>query len=195
MKIKLGPLLRAIRNSRHLTIKEVASKAGVSSSLLSQIERNRISPSLDTLLELLEVYGVSPEKFFKDYETMNRVEIIKKDQRRVYQRKGFKYETLCGHSQSKGNHSFTAFFLELAPGQKRGDEDDGHLGRELGIVVNGVGQLIYGGDIYDISDGDTLSFSSQIPHVIKNAGDDLFQAYWIVTPADGEDYFGVGNNK
>lgn len=195
MKVKLGPLLRAIRNSRHLTIKEVASKAGVSSSLLSQIERNRISPSLDTLLELLEVYGVSPEKFFKDYETMNRVEIIKKDQRRVYQRKGFKYETLSGYSQSKGNHSFTAFFLELAPGQKRGDEDDGHLGRELGIVVNGVGQLIYGGDVYDISDGDALSFSSQIPHVIKNAGDDLFQAYWIVTPADGEDYFGVGNNK
>ena len=195
MKIKLGPLLRAIRNARHLTIKEVAAKAGVSSSLLSQIERNRISPSLDTLLELLEVYGVSPEKFFKDYETMNRVEIIKRDQRRVYQRKGFKYETLCGLSQSKGNHSFSAFFLELEPGQQRGDEDDGHLGRELGIVVNGAGQLIYGGDIYDISDGDAVSFSSQIPHVIKNTGDDLFQAYWIVTPADGEDYFGEGNNK
>jgi hypothetical protein len=31
--------------------------------------------------------------------------------------------------------------------------------------------------------------------VIKNAGDELFQAYWIVTPADGEDYFGEGNNK
>ena len=54
MKTKLGPLLRAIRNSRNLTIKDVAAKAGVSSSLLSQIERNRISPSLDTLLQLLE---------------------------------------------------------------------------------------------------------------------------------------------
>ncbi|PIE63068.1 MAG: transcriptional regulator [Desulfobacter postgatei] len=194
MKIKLGPLLRAIRSSRHLTIKEVATKAGVSSSLLSQIERNRISPSLDTLLELLEVYGVSPDKFFKDYETMNRVEIIKKDQRRVYQRKGFKYETLSGYSQSKGNHSFSAFFLELEPGQQRGDEHDGHLGRELGIVVNGSGQLIYGGSVYDISDGDCLSFSSQIPHVIKNVGDQLLQAYWIVTPADGEDYFGEGHN-
>ena len=149
----------------------MASKAGVSSSLLSQIERNRISPSLDTLLQLLEVYGVPPDKFFKDYETMNRVEIIKKDQRRVYQRKGFKYETLCGLSQAKGNHSFNAFFLELAPGQQRGDEDDGHLGRELGIVVNGSGQLIYGGEVYDISDGDAVSFSSQIPHVIKNAGE------------------------
>ncbi len=190
MKTKLGALLRAIRNSKHLTIKDVASKAGVSSSLLSQIERNRISPSLDTLLRLLEVYGVPPNKFFKDYETLTRVEIVKKDQRQIYQRKGFKYETLCGESQSKGSHSFNAFFLELAPGQKRGDTDDGHLGRELGIVVAGSAQLIYGGEIYEIQAGDTLSFFSQIPHVIKNSSDELFQAYWIVTPADGEDYFG-----
>ncbi len=193
MKIKLGPLLRAIRNSRHLTIKEVASKAGVSSSLLSQIERNRISPSLDTLLQLLEVYGVPPNKFFKDYETMTKVEIVKKDQRKIHERKGFKYETLCGESQAKGSHSFNAFFLELAPGQKRGDDDDGHLGRELGIVVSGQAQLIYGGEVYEIGAGDTLSFFSQIPHVIKNVSDKTFQAYWIVTPADGEDYFGEKN--
>ncbi|HCY88210.1 MAG TPA: transcriptional regulator [Desulfobacteraceae bacterium] len=193
MKTKLGPLLRAIRNSRHLTIKEVATKAGVSSSLLSQIERNRISPSLDTLLQLLEVYGVPPNKFFKDYETMTRVEIVKRDQRKIYQRKGFKYETLCGESQSKGSHSFNAFFLELSPGQKRGDTDDGHLGRELGIVIAGSAQLIYGGETYDIQAGDTLSFFSQIPHVIKNTGEKRFQAYWIVTPADGEDYFGEKN--
>ena len=190
MKTKLGALLRAIRNARHLTIKEVAAKAGVSSSLLSQIERNRISPSLDTLLQLLEVYGVPPNKFFKDYETMTRVEIVKKGERKIYQRKGFKYETLCGESQSRGSHSFNAFFLELAPGQKRGDADDGHLGRELGIVVAGSAQLIYGGEVYDIQAGDSLSFFSQIPHMIKNTSDQTFKAYWIVTPADGEDYFG-----
>jgi transcriptional regulator with XRE-family HTH domain len=189
MKTKLGALLRVIRNSKHLTIKEVVGKAGVSSSLLSQIERNRISPSLDTLLQLLEVYGVSPTKFFKDYETHSRVEIIKRDERKIYQRKGFKYEKLCGESQEKGNHSFSAFFLELAPGQKRGDVGDGHLGRELGIVVSGSAQLIYGEETYDITAGDSISFFSQIPHVIENVSDLLFQAYWVVTPADGEDYF------
>jgi transcriptional regulator with XRE-family HTH domain len=189
MKTKLGALLRAIRNSRSLTIKEVVFKAGVSSSLLSQIERNRISPSLDTLLQLLEVYGVSPNKFFKDYETHSKVEIIKKNQRKIYRRKGFKYEKLCGESQEKGNHSFSAFFLELAPGQKRGESGDGHLGRELGIVVSGSAQLIYGEDVYDIYVGDSISFFSQIPHEIKNISETLFQAYWVVTPADGEDYF------
>jgi transcriptional regulator with XRE-family HTH domain len=191
MKTKLGALLRAIRNSRHLTIKEVAAKAGISSSLLSQIERNRISPSLDTLLQILEVYGVPPNKFFKDYETSSRVEIIRRDDRKSYQRKGFKYEKLCGDSQTKGNHSFNAFFLELAPGQERGDAEDGHLGRELGIVVEGSGRLIYGEETYEIHKGDSVSFFSQIPHVIQNVSDVVFKAYWVVTPADGEDYFGA----
>lgn len=190
MKTKFGPLLRAIRNAQHLTIKEVAAKAGVSSSLLSQIERNRISPSLDTLLHILEVYGVPPHKFFKDYETDSVVEIIRRDERKIYKRKGFKYETLCGDSQTKGSHSFNAFFLELAPGQERGDVDDGHLGRELGIVVKGSAQLIYGNQKYELNQGDSVSFFSRIPHVIKNSSDQIFQAYWVVTPADGEDYFG-----
>lgn len=190
MKTKFGPLLRAIRNTRHLTIKEVAAKAGVSSSLLSQIERNRISPSLDTLLHILEVYGVPPHKFFKDYETDSTVEIIRKNDRKIYQRKGFKYETLCGDSQTKGNHSFNAFFLELAPGQQRGDADDGHLGRELGIVVKGSAMLKYGNEEYEIHAGDSVSFFSRIPHVIVNSFEETFRAYWVVTPADGEDYFG-----
>ena len=190
MKTKLGALLRAIRNSRHLTIKEVATKAGVSSSLLSQIERNRISPSLDTLLQLLEVYGVSPNQFFKDYETHSKVEIIRRDDRQIVERKGFKYEKLCGESQTKGKHSFNAFFLELAPGQERGDSHDGHLGRELGIVVSGSAELIYGQETYAITAGDSVSFFSQIPHVIKNNTEEDFKAYRVVTPADGEDYFG-----
>ncbi len=190
MKPQLGALLRAIRNTRHLTIKDVAAKAGVSSSLLSQIERNRISPSLDTLLQVLDVYGVSPGKFFRDYETSARVEIVRQDQRKIYRRKGFKYETLCGKSQARGNHSFSAFFLELAPGQQRGNESDGHLGRELGIVVQGSAQLIYGQETHVLNKGDCVSFFSQIPHVIKNRAESVFQAYWVVTPADGEDYFG-----
>ncbi|THB73405.1 MAG: helix-turn-helix domain-containing protein [Desulfobacteraceae bacterium] len=190
MKYKLGAFLRAIRTERSLTIKEVAQKAGVSSSLLSQIERNRISPSLDTLLQILEVYGVGPDKFFKTYETSSTVDIIKKDDREMIHRKGFKYEKLSGRSQTRGNHSFNAFFLELEPGAKRGDPTKGHLGRELGIVVNGQADLIYGDENYTLTEGDSVSFFSEIPHTLINTGKTHFQAYWVVTPADGEDFFG-----
>ncbi len=189
MKYKLGAQLKAIRKKRNLTGKNVADKAKLSTSLLSQIENNRISPSLDTLLKLLEVYGTSPDIFFKNYEADSFVEIIKKDERKIFTRNNYKYEKLCGDSQTRGKHSFNAFFLELEPGSTRGDPLNGHMGRELGIVVTGRAELVYGDNEYLISRGDTVSFFSRIPHVLKNSSDKLFQAYWIVTPADGEDSF------
>ncbi len=190
MKYKLGAFLRAIRMERSATIKDVAEKAGISSSLLSQIERNRISPSLDTLLQILEVYGVSPEHFFKTYEINSKVEIIKGHERKLIVRKGCKYQKLSGESQDRGNHSFNAFFLELDPGARRGDPVNGHLGRELGIVTAGQADLVYGDQTHTLAAGDSVSFFSEIPHVLINKEDTKFQAYWVVTPADGENYFG-----
>ncbi len=190
MKYKLGAQLRAIRKKRNLTGKMVAEKSQLSTSLLSQIENNRISPSLDTLLKLLEVYGITPNEFFKNYETDSAVEIIKKRDRKIFTRKNSKYEKLSGDSQNKGKYSFNAFLLELEPGSSRGDSENGHMGRELGIIISGTAQLIYGENKFEISQGDTISFFSQIPHVLKNSSKKIFQAYWIVTPADGEDYFG-----
>ena len=194
MKYKLGAQLKALRKKRNLTGKDVAQKAGLSTSLLSQIENNRVSPSLDTLIELLDVYGITPDRFFKNYETNSRVEIINEKDRETINRKGFKYEKLCGISQTRGKHSFTAFFLELLPGSSRGNTMEGHMGRELGIVVAGRADLIYGEKKYQLKKGDSISFFSQIPHVLKNTADSKFQAYWIVTPADGEDYFGENGN-
>lgn len=194
MKYKLGAQLKALRKKRNLTGKDVALKAGLSTSLLSQIENNRVSPSLDTLIELLEVYGITPDRFFKNYETNSRVEIINQKDREIISRKGFKYEKLCGISQTRGKHSFNAFLLELSPGSSRGNPVEGHMGRELGIVIAGCAELIYGETVYELEKGDSISFFSQIPHVLKNTGNTRFQAYWIVTPADGEDYFGENGN-
>ncbi len=195
MKYKLGAQLKAIRKKRNFTGKNVADKAKLSTSLLSQIENNRISPSLDTLFKLLEVYGISSNEFFKNYETDSAVEIIRKKEREIFLRKNYKYEKLCGNSQIKGKHSFNAFFLELEPGSTRGDHKNGHIGRELGIIISGKAKLIYGDNEYEIAKGDTISFFSQIPHVLENSYKQKFQAYWIVTPADGEDYFGENGSS
>ncbi len=113
MKTKLGALLRAIRNTRNLTIKDVVAKAGISSSLLSQIERNRISPSLDTLLQLLEVYGVSPDKFFKDYETQSQVEIIRKTSGKSINAKDFPMRNCAEKARPGATIPLTLFFWNL----------------------------------------------------------------------------------
>jgi transcriptional regulator with XRE-family HTH domain len=49
MKYQFGEKIREVRNRRQLTLREVADRAGVSESLVSQIERDKISPAIDTL--------------------------------------------------------------------------------------------------------------------------------------------------
>ena len=49
---RFGEKLRTVREKKGYTLKVVAQKAGVSESLVSQIERNRVSPAIDTLLTL-----------------------------------------------------------------------------------------------------------------------------------------------
>ena len=62
-----GEKLRAVRERKGYTLKVVAQKAGVSESLVSQIERNHVSPAIDTLLALADVLDINLEFLFEEY--------------------------------------------------------------------------------------------------------------------------------
>ncbi|HQB62440.1 MAG TPA: helix-turn-helix transcriptional regulator, partial [Spirochaetota bacterium] len=55
MKYYFGDKIRAVRKRKEYTLKYLAEKAGVSDSLISQIERNKVSPAIDTLLSIADV--------------------------------------------------------------------------------------------------------------------------------------------
>ena len=61
-----GEKLRTVREKKGYTLKVVAQKAGVSESLVSQIERNKVSPAIDTLLNLADVLDINLEFLFDE---------------------------------------------------------------------------------------------------------------------------------
>ena len=63
---RFGEKLRAVRERKGLTLKTVANQAGVSESLVSQIERNKVSPAIDTLLNLADVLDINIEFLFEE---------------------------------------------------------------------------------------------------------------------------------
>ena len=73
IKYTFGGKLRAVRERKNITLKEVARLAGVSESLVSQIERNKVSPSIDTLLTLADVLDIDHEYLFSDYKMNKQV--------------------------------------------------------------------------------------------------------------------------
>ena len=180
MKYQFGEKLREIRERKKMTMRDVAEKAGVTESLISQIERNKVSPAIDTLFSIAEILEIDLEYLFSDFKKSKAVQIIHKDEREVHVAKGVVYEHLSRASNNE--HGIEAYYLVIEPGKEKGDPEYGHVGMEMGIILQGKGELSYGKDTYKLAAGDSLSFASDIPHIIKNTGSTPLKAYWVVTP-------------
>jgi transcriptional regulator with XRE-family HTH domain len=181
-KFNFGDKLRGVRERKGMTLKEVAQKANVSESLVSQIETNKVSPAIDTLLRLADVLEIDLEYLFMDYKKKKTVNLVRAGERNKIDYQNVLYEQLSKTIDGDNEHAIEAYYLEIKPDKEKGSKEYGHKGRELGIIVDGKGEFIIGGDSYELSKGDSISFDSDVPHVLKNKGQKLLKAYWIVTP-------------
>jgi transcriptional regulator with XRE-family HTH domain len=182
MKYKFGEKLRAVRERRGYTLKDVAKRASVSESLVSQIERNKVSPSVDTLLLIADVLDIDYEYLFDDYRQKRLVSIVKASERDSIRRNKVTIHQLSFTNELSEDPAIEAFLLEIEEAGETGDGEYGHAGREFGIILEGQAELMYGDETYELDKGDSISFPSNIPHLIKNTGNHVLTAIWVVTP-------------
>lgn len=182
VKYKFGGKLRAIRERKNITLKEVAKLAGVSESLVSQIERNKVSPSIDTLLTIADVMDIDHEYLFNDYKQNKLVSIVRSGKGSSLVLNHVTLRQLSKISEIPEDHAIEAFMLEIGVGAEKGDLEYGHAGKEFGVILEGRCDLVYGTETYGLNTGDSVSFSSDIPHTLKNTGDTILKAIWVITP-------------
>ena len=187
MKYKFGDKLRAVRERRSLTLKDVAEKTGISESMVSQIERNRVSPAIDTLLSIADALDIDFEHLFSDYRRERAVRIVRAGERSSFSRPGVVYERLAQlEGIVPGIDGIEAYQVELEPGAKTGNNEYGHRGSELGLVMEGRAELSIGNEVYSLEIGDSVSFASDFPHILANAGETGLRLFWVITPPKNE---------
>ncbi|MBR5096463.1 MAG: helix-turn-helix domain-containing protein, partial [Treponema sp.] len=143
-----GEKLRSVRERKGYTLKVVAQRAGVSESLVSQIERNRVSPAIDTLLALAEVLDINLEFLFEEYRKKHPVEIIHPDERRGVDEDGVRYEEIVHPNSEDGSHTMESYLVTIPPHSQTHKGSYGHIGRETGYVLSGEGELHYEQNVY-----------------------------------------------
>jgi transcriptional regulator with XRE-family HTH domain len=185
IKYQFGEKIRTIRERRGLTLREVALKAGVSESLVSQIERNKVSPAIDTLLALADALDLDLEYLFADYRRDRSIHIVHKKDRNSFTRPGVFYERLA-QVEGKNDIGIEAYIISIEPGSKTGSTEYGHQGWELGVVESGRAEITIGNQTYTLEPGDSASFRSDAPHVLANSGKDVLRVFWVITPPKGE---------
>ena len=182
MKYYFGKILRDIRKRKKLTMKELAENIGVSESLISQIETDKVSPAIDTLLKITDELNTDIEHLFKRYKRKTKVNIIKKENRKKIIDGPVSYELLSKIDNLNKENIIEAYYLEIKSGKNNKSNDYGHRGRELGIITEGKGEIRIAGKTYKISEGDSISFNAEEPHVLVNVGEKILKAYWVITP-------------
>ena len=132
-----GEKIRTVRERSGLTLKAVAQKAGVSESLVSQIERNKVSPAIDTLLTLADVLDINLEFLFEEYHKTRPVEVTHKNERRQIVEGDILYEEIAGTSKNDGQHALESYEITIPVGSKTYRGSYGHLGKEIGYILEG----------------------------------------------------------
>ncbi|MBN1469697.1 MAG: helix-turn-helix domain-containing protein [Fusobacteriaceae bacterium] len=177
-----GDKLRKVREKKKITLKEVAKRIGTSESLVSQIETNKVSPAIDTLLKIADALELDLEYLFSDFKKGKIVNLVRFKDRNKMLMHEVVYEQLSKTIGGDEEHGIEAYYLEIKIGGEKGSKEYGHKGRELGIIIEGQGEFLIGNKSYELYKGDSISFDSDVPHVLKNTGNIALKAYWIITP-------------
>jgi len=181
-KYNFGDKIRIIREKKKLTMKEVAIKAGVSESLISQIERNKVSPAIDTLLEIINVLEIDLEYLFAEFKKSKKINLVRYENRNKIFFDKIEYQQLSKTIEESETHGIEAYEMHIAPGGKSGSNEYGHNGKELGLIVSGKAEFSIGNEKYILNEGDSISFDSSVPHKLENIGKTELVAFWVITP-------------
>ncbi len=177
----IGEQLRELRQVKGLTLREVADKAGISVSYLSQLERNQSRLPIGVLKKISDALGVHMNWFFQGQAQGDPAEsdiVVRAGKRRrmSFTGLGISEELLSPNLSGP----LELLLSTIAPGADSGDYS--HDGAEAGFVLSGTLELWVSGRALRLQEGDSFSFRSSEVHRCANPGEIPTRVLWVITP-------------
>jgi transcriptional regulator with XRE-family HTH domain len=176
--VELGERLRAIRQLRRKTLKEVATAAAVSESFLSQLERGRTNATIATLQRLATALGIEVSDLFATSAARPRV--LRREGREFVAWGDLGRKALL---TPKPFGSLEVVVARFEPGGSTGDEPYTHGdSEELLVVVEGEVHVQLGADVHELAAGDSVHYESSTPHRVSNPGNETAEVMFVISP-------------
>lgn len=159
----LGNRIHTVRKRRNMSLSELARRAGVSKSLVTQVEHEQTNPSVETVRQLANALEVPLFTFF--VEEQSRM-IVRKDERFHMTLPGtnVQREILTPHLQGR-----MAIVTSLFPPGAQGTQQEmTHQGDEWALVLEGTLTVVLAGERHLLHEGDSIYFDAMLPHVFRN---------------------------
>lgn len=176
----LGVTIRRLRESRQLSLKEVAARSGLTQSFLSQVERNLTSPSVASLRRVAQAFGVPLTELFQG-PVIPENRVVRRAERRQLIHPSRQWRDYLLTPSLTGKLQVILSVIE--PGGGSGEEPYAHdSDEECVVILRGRLEFWVGPDRYVLEEGDSIVFESRTPHRNKNPGPERAEVLWITTP-------------
>ena len=187
-EIRVGERIKAIREQKGLSLKEMADLTGFSTALLSQMENHLVSPSLGTIVKLGKAFGVKVGDFFGETHE-EPFAIVRKDERKQVSRfaskdgvkYGYAYESL---GFEKKDRRMEPFVVTLEPATVKTSKTSVHEGEEFIFVLEGEMEVILGNHTDILYPGDSIYYDSTIPHRVQCHQDKIARILAVLYASD-----------
>ncbi len=175
---EVGSEIRKLRKSKKMSIKELSDRSGLSTGLISQVERNKVVPSINAMLQIVNALDVTMGYFFDEKKDLSAVvrkgerhTIVTNDDSRIY-------ELLT----PTHNRKLQFILIKLKGGTSAKESAISHEGEECGYVIKGSMVVVIDGERYVLHEGDSIYFDSSKPHIYESYNDEESISIWAMTP-------------
>ena len=197
LSVDLGAKLRQARERRGMTVRGLAREIDVSPSLISQVERGRVMPSVGTLYSIVNELGLVVDDLFRVRNTKaqqeDRAEATLRGLdpvQRGHNRKvirlagGVRWERLTPMPDKDVEFRYVVYDV----GASSCPEDSliRHGGTEYTFVIGGRLGVKIGFESFELGPGDAITFDARMPHRLWTIGDEPAAAVWVVLNRHGD---------
>lgn len=174
---EIGRRIRAVRLERRLTLRQVAAKARLSATHISEIERGHTTPTVGALVRIAAALGREPH-FFLEAEWLPEVSVVRRSEARAVTHA----EAGAGRARSLtqgipgGRLACSLLTLEPDAGPTAVPSVHGEVG---GYVLRGRLEIRLGEESIALGPGDGFHLSADLPHSLRNAGEEPTEVVWV----------------
>ncbi len=173
----IGKKIKMLRTLNNLTQEELASRCDLTKGYISQLENDLTSPSIATLVDILDVLGSNLNEFFSSDTISEKIVFTKEN----YFSKNNEYGSITWLITNAQKNEMEPILLNLYPNQST-PIDYPHEGEEFGYVIEGSILVCLDNQKFKCKKGESFYYESSKTHYLKNTSNSNAKIIWISSP-------------